>query len=94
MAVFTQFSSDLDAATKELLDYGEGLMELLKQPLCNPLSMPEQVITLVAATNKVFLGIPTKKVKEAQMGMLKYFKEDYNHIIEELETSKVLSDDL
>ena len=94
MAVFTQFSSDLDAATKELLDYGEGLMELLKQPLCRPLSMPEQVITLVAATNKVFLGIPTKHVKETQMGMLKYFKEEYGHIIEELETGKVLSADL
>ena len=94
MAVFTQFSSDLDAATKELLDYGEGLMELLKQPLCNPLSIPEQVITLVAATNKVFLGIPTKQVKEAQLGMLKYFREDYNHIIEELENSRVLNDDL
>ena len=69
-------------------------MELLKQPLCNPLAMPEQVITLVAATNTVFLGIPTKQSKEAQIGMLKYFKEDYNHIIEELETSRVLSPDL
>ena len=69
-------------------------MELLKQPLCNPLSMPEQVITLVAATNKVFLGIPTKQVNEAQLGMLKYFREDYNHIIEELENSRVLNDDL
>ncbi len=94
MAVFTQFSSDLDAATKEQLDYGTGLMELLKQPLCQPLSMPEQVITLVAATNKAFLDVEAKKIKETQMGLLKFIKEDHNEIIEELETSKVLSDDL
>ena len=37
MEVFTQFSSDLDAATKEQLEYGSGLMELLKQPLYHPL---------------------------------------------------------
>ena len=52
MEVFTQFSSDLDAATKEQLQYGRCLMELLKQPLCHPLSMAEQVITLCAATGK------------------------------------------
>ena len=41
MEVFTQFSSDLDENTKEQLTYGKGLMELLKQPLCHPLSMAE-----------------------------------------------------
>ena len=46
MEVFTQFSSDLDDDTKEQLQYGKGLMELLKQPLCQPLDMAEQVITL------------------------------------------------
>ena len=39
MEVFTQFSSDLDAITKEQLEYGKRLMELLKQPLCEPLSL-------------------------------------------------------
>ena len=57
MEVFTQFSSDLDAATKEELEYGSGLMELLKQPLYHPLSLHEKVITLCAATHKVLLGV-------------------------------------
>ena len=70
MEVFTQFSSDLDENTKEQLTYGKGLMELLKQPLCHPLSMAEQVITLVAATNKLFLNVDIKKVKQTQMDML------------------------
>ena len=55
MQVFTQFSSDLDDSTKAQLEYGACLMELLKQPLCSPLSMPEQVITLCAATHKLSL---------------------------------------
>ena len=52
MEVFTQFSSDLDDSTKQQLEYGKGLMEILKQPLGRPLSMAEQVITLCAANNK------------------------------------------
>ena len=46
MEVFTQFASDLDNATKEQLQHGHVLMELSKQPLCRPLSMAEQVMTL------------------------------------------------
>ncbi len=61
MEVFTQFSSDLDAATNEQLEYGSGLMELLKQPLYHPLSLHEKVITLCAATHKVMLGIEKDK---------------------------------
>ena len=94
MAVFTQFSSDLDAATKEQLDYGIGLMELLKQPLCRPLSMPEQVVTLVAATNKKFLDVPAKEIKNVQMGLLEYIAEEQSFILDELNESKVLSDEL
>ena len=66
MEVFTQFSSDLDEGTKEQLAYGNGLMELLKQPLEHPMSLAEQVITLVTATNRLFLSVPKKDVKETQ----------------------------
>ena len=94
MEVFTQFSSDLDENTKEQLTYGKGLMELLKQPLCHPLSMVEQVITLVAATNKLFLNVDIKKVKQTQMDMLAYFKDAEPDVIKEIEEGKVLTDDL
>ncbi len=70
MEVFTQFRSDLDAATKEQLEYGSGLMELLKQPLYHPLSLHEKVITLCAATHKVMLGIEKTKIKQFQADML------------------------
>ena len=94
MEVFTQFSSDLDDATKAQLAYGGCLMELLKQPLGHPMSMHEMVITLCAARNKVLLGIPVKEVKKFQMDMLNYFATVHPEISEEIEQTKALSDEL
>lgn len=94
MEVFTQFSSDLDAATKEQLEYGGGLMELLKQPLCRPLSLHEKVITLCAATNKVLFGVEKAKIKQFQMDMLHHFDIEHPEIGKEIEEKKALTDEL
>ena len=94
MEVFTQFSSDLDAVTMQQLQYGKGLMELLKQPLEHPMSLHEQVITLCSATNKLFLDIPVPKLKEFQGNMLTYMDEKHPEIGNEIEQMKMLSDDL
>ena len=94
MEVFTQFSSDLDPATKEQLEYGSGLMELLKQPLYHPLSLHEKVITLCAATHKVLLGVEKKEIKKFQADMLTYFDAAHPEIGREIEETKVLSDEL
>ena len=94
MEVFTQFSSDLDASTKEQLEYGSGLMELLKQPLCHPLSLHEKVITLCAATHKVMLGVETREIKEFQTEMLRYFDEKHPEIGQEIEEKKELSEEM
>ena len=94
MEVFTQFSSDLDDNTKEQLQYGKGLMELLKQPLGNPMSLAEQVITLVAANNRLLLDVETKKTKEFQMQMLEFFKNEHGDIVDTINEKKVLDDDL
>ena len=94
MEVFTQFSSDLDDTTREQLTYGKGLMEVLKQPLLRPLSMAEQVITLVVATAKGFIDIPLTEVKRYQMALLDYIREHHGEIITELEETKTLTDEL
>ena len=94
MEVFTQFSSDLDDATREQLAYGKGLMEVLKQPLLRPLSMAEQVITLVVATAKGFIDIPLTEVKKYQMALLEDIREHHGEIITELEETKTLTDEL
>lgn len=94
MQVFTQFSSDLDESTKAQLEYGACLMELLKQPLCSPLSMQNQVITLCAATHKKLIGIPLKDLKNYQKELLEYIDNVYPEIGRELAEKKVLTEEL
>ncbi|MDO4448468.1 MAG: F0F1 ATP synthase subunit alpha [Lachnospiraceae bacterium] len=93
MEVFTQFSSDLDETTKAQLTYGSCLMELLKQPLCSPLKLHEQVITLWAATHKAFVHVETKKIKQYQKELLEYFDNVYPEVGREINESKQLSDE-
>jgi len=94
MEIFTQFSSDLDNTTKEQLQYGKGLMEMLKQPLGRPLSLSEQVISLCAANNKIMLDVEPKKIKQFQMEMIQFFIDHHPEIIATIEKEKVLTDEL
>ena len=94
MAVFTQFSSDLDESTKTQLKQGAILMELLKQPLGRPLSLGEQVVTLVLALHKEFLDVDKKEVKNLQNRVLQYFEEKEPDILRNIEISGMLADDL
>ena len=94
MEVFTQFASDLDEATKEQLAYGNSLMELLKQPLYHPMSLHAQVLTLFLASQKEFLFVEKKRVKEYQKAILAYFEEERADIVKEIEKTKDLSEDL
>ncbi|MCR4764126.1 MAG: F0F1 ATP synthase subunit alpha [Lachnospiraceae bacterium] len=81
MAVFTQFSSDLDETTKKQLAHGQALMELLKQPLYHPLSQAEQVITLVCANNGYFDEYPASQVKKEQNRLLQVMHEKKQDIV-------------
>ena len=94
MEVFTQFSSDLDSATKAQLDHGEALMELLKQPLCSQLSLHEQVITLCLANAGVFDKVGKKNVKKLQMDILGQFDTKHPEIGKEIDDKKVISDEM
>lgn len=93
MEVFTQFSSDLDEETKAGLTYGKGLMELLKQPLGHPLSLADMVFTLVGATGKKFMDVPTEQIKKFQNEMLEYMNENHSSLVNTIEQTKVLDDD-
>ena len=94
MEVFTQFASDLDAATKEQLQHGHVLMELLKQPLCRPLSTSEQVVTLCAANAKVMLNIPLDQVKDFQMKLLDRMKTEHADIMRQIDSGATLDETL
>ena len=94
MEVFTQFSSDLDDMTKEQLQYGKGLMELLKQPLCHPMSLADQVITLVAANKRLLLDVDIKQMKEFQGRLLDFFKIEHKDVVDAINEKKVLDDEI
>ncbi len=94
MEVFTQFSSDLDATTKAQLLHGNILMELLKQPLGKPLSMAEQVITLVAANSRSMEDIKLNDVKRFQMDLLEFIKAEHSEILTGLNQSGNLDDEM
>ncbi|WP_303787635.1 F0F1 ATP synthase subunit alpha [Ruminococcus flavefaciens] len=94
MEIFTQFSSELDQSTTELLDHGRMLTELLKQPLYNPLPHYEQVILLYAAQHGFFKGIPLKELREHRTDLMNYIRSYGQDIISEIDEKKVLTDDL
>ena len=93
MEVFTQFSSDLDEATKRQLTYGQGLMRLLRQKQYHPLAQHEQVITLVAALAHVLQDIPAAKINAAQQEMLAWFAEKDADLCQRIDSTGLLSDD-
>ncbi len=94
MEIFTQFSSDLDKSTKDLLDHGSRLVELLKQPLSKPLPLHEQVILLCVANNRLLMDVPMKELKDFRLGLMDHFRTHCPAVIEEIDTKKVLTEEL
>lgn len=94
MEVFTQFSSDLDPQTKELLDHGNRLVELLKQPLYHPMSLHKQVILLCAANNRLFMDVPVNEIKSFTEDLVLLFEAKYGDLVKEIDEKKVLTDEM
>ncbi len=94
MEVFTQFSSDLDSATQELLNHGRSLIELLKQPLYNPMTLDRQVVLLYGATNKMFLDIPTKQLHDFCDDLMLFMDNNHKEILDEINSKQVMTDEL
>lgn len=94
MEIFTQFSSELDPATSELLAHGRMLTEMLKQPLYNPRPHYEQVILLYAAQHGLFKHVSPKELKEYISELMSYINSYGQDIIAEIEENRVLTDDL
>ncbi|MBR5512701.1 MAG: F0F1 ATP synthase subunit alpha [Ruminococcus sp.] len=94
MEIFTQFSSELDSSTAELLAHGRMLTEMLKQPLYNPRPHYEQVILLYAAQHRLFRHVSPKELKEYISELMSYINSYGQDIIAEIEENRVLTDDL
>ncbi len=72
LQAFSQFGSDLDRDTKQRLEHGERVVEVLKQPQNSPLSVAEQVIIIFATVNKFLMGIPVHQIAEFQTELFAY----------------------
>ena len=91
---FSQFGSDLDAATKKTINHGSHLIELLKQPQYSPMSMEDQVILLYANMNGYFDSIEISDVKEFAKTILLEIHSSNPEIINSIVETKQLSNEI
>lgn len=92
MAVFAQFSSELDKSTQRLLARGERLTELLKQPQFSPMTVDEQVVLLNVIRQKGLLDVPVKRIAEFKHEFLEYMKLQHADIFRRIIETGELTD--
>ncbi len=93
MEVFTQFSSDLDDATKNRLRYGQGLMRILRQPQYRPYNLHQQVIILVVAMNQLFIDVPLNEINDKIYEILQHFDNKEASLCGRIDGAGKLSDE-
>ena len=93
MEVFTQFSSDLDEATRRQLKYGQGLMRVLRQPTGSPYSQHEQVIILIFAIDHGYQNVPLERIPEITNDLLMYFEDMYPEICSRIDREGTVTDE-
>ena len=93
LLAFTQFGSDLDKATRDQLNRGSKIMEVLKQPQYSPYKVEEQVISFYCVTNGYFDDVPNEKVRIFEKDLIESLRNDSN-ILNGILEKKVLNDDL
>ncbi|MFN2259317.1 MAG: F0F1 ATP synthase subunit alpha, partial [Parasphingopyxis sp.] len=93
MAAFAQFGSDLDASTQRLLNRGERLTELLKQPQFSPMPMEEQVVSIFSGVNGYLDGIPTDRVTDFEESFLSHMRHDHADVLTTIRETEKLEDD-
>ncbi len=93
MEVFTQFSSDLDEATKRQLTYGQGLMRLLRQPQYHPMKQHEQVITLVAALGHVMQPLSVDQISGFQKLLIETAHKDASQLCQRIDQGRLSDED-
>ncbi len=91
LAAFSQFASDLDAATQKQLSRGKRLRELLKQPQFSPLILAEQVAVVYAGVKGLIDDVPVDQVVQFSRELREYLKSNKPEFIQKIQTEKVLS---
>ena len=93
MEVFTQFSSDLDEATKRQLSYGQGLMRLLRQSQYAPFSQHQQVAALTAALHHVMQDVPLDEMERFRTELLEQLEEELPDLCRRIDLTGLLTEE-
>lgn len=88
LAAFSQFSTDLDAETRQRIERGQRLTELLKQPQYSPYAVWQMYAMLLAATSGCFDNVPLDKIKLAEANLLRELKSDHQKLMEQINTGE------
>ena len=94
LAAFAQFGSDLDQATQRQLNRGKRLVEILKQPQYQPLSVEKQVAIVFAATNGLLDAVPVEKLRQYEDGLYRFLETSHPQVLTTIAEKKILDDDV
>ncbi len=94
MAAFSQFASDLDAATRAQLERGKRLVEILKQGQYVPLAVEKQVVTIYAATQGYTDKLPVESLKQYEAELFSHIDEKHPDLFEGIRTKREITDDI
>ena len=94
MEAFSQFASDLDQSTKDLLERGRRLTEILKQPQYKPLKVEQQVIVIFAGVRGFLDKIPVSDITKFEEFLLEKIKNENKDLLEKIEKEKSLNENL
>ena len=93
LLAFTQFGSDLDKATRDQLNRGAKIMEVLKQSQYNPYKVEEQVVSFYCVTNGYFDDVPTEKVRAFEHDLVESLRTE-NEILSEIKREEKVTDEI
>jgi F-type H+/Na+-transporting ATPase subunit alpha len=94
LAAFAQFGSELDKETQERLAQGERIMEILKQPQYQPMSVEKQIMIIYAVSKKYLSDIPLERVKEFENEFLSFMEANYPQVGKKIVEEKQLTEDI
>ena len=94
LAAFAQFASDLDDATREQLDHGERVTELMKQKQYQPMSIAEQAAVIYASNEGFLADVPVEKIGSFEESYLRYMHDEQSELMKEIDDTANYNDDI
>ena len=94
LAAFAQFASDLDDVTREQLDHGERVTELMKQKQYQPMSIAEQAAVIYASNEGFLADVPVEKIGAFEESYLRYMRDEHAALMTEIDETANYNDDI